>query len=412
MFYHSALSDWNHGNAHFLRGVASELVSRGHDVLIYEPQDSWSFRNLLEERGDTAISRFRQIYPHLKIVRYASDSLDLNDTLAGADLVLVHEWNEPALIARIGCHRGSYNRYNLFFHDTHHRSVTDPSAMSLYGLSQFDGVLVYGESIRRVYLQNSWSNNVQVWHEAADTRVFHPQPKSVSNGECGTPNGHGNHNSYANRSGRNAHNGASAGRVNSTIDESAPSGYLGDIVWIGNWGDNERAAEIHEYLIQPVRELGLKARVYGVRYPQSAIRELTSAGIEYAGWLPNFDVPGIFARFRVTVHIPRRPYVRSLPGIPTIRPFEALACKIPLVSAYWNDCEGLFTPGEDFLVARDGVEMKTHLHAILRGPNFAAQIAENGYRTILARHTCAHRVDELLRIHREALAARELCHER
>jgi len=30
MFYHSLVSDWNHGNAHFLRGVASELVARGH----------------------------------------------------------------------------------------------------------------------------------------------------------------------------------------------------------------------------------------------------------------------------------------------------------------------------------------------------------------------------------------------
>ena len=29
MFYHSLLSDWNHGNAHFLRGVAYEMVARG-----------------------------------------------------------------------------------------------------------------------------------------------------------------------------------------------------------------------------------------------------------------------------------------------------------------------------------------------------------------------------------------------
>jgi spore maturation protein CgeB len=40
-----------------------------------------------------------------------------------------------------------------------------------------------------------------------------------------------------------------------------------------------------------------------------------------------------------------------LPGIPTIRVFEALACGIPLVSAPWDDSEHLFRPGEDFLVA-------------------------------------------------------------
>ena len=35
-------------------------------------------------------------------------------------------------------------------------------------------------------------------------------------------------------------------------------------------------------------------------------------------------------RFKATVHVPRRPYVKALPGIPTIRVFEALACGIPL----------------------------------------------------------------------------------
>ena len=42
MFYHSLVSDWNHGNAHFLRGVVAELQSRGHDVRVLEPEDGWS----------------------------------------------------------------------------------------------------------------------------------------------------------------------------------------------------------------------------------------------------------------------------------------------------------------------------------------------------------------------------------
>ncbi len=50
------------------------------------------------------------------------------------------------------------------------------------------------------------------------------------------------------------------------------------------------------------------------------------AGIAYGGWIANFDVPDLFGRYRATVHVPRRPYVEQLNGIPTIRPFEALAC--------------------------------------------------------------------------------------
>ena len=40
LFYHSLLSDWNHGNAHFLRGIAGELQHRGHEVVVYEPRDA------------------------------------------------------------------------------------------------------------------------------------------------------------------------------------------------------------------------------------------------------------------------------------------------------------------------------------------------------------------------------------
>ena len=52
------------------------------------------------------------------------------------------------------------------------------------------------------------------------------------------------------------------------------------------------------------------------------------------------------------MHVPRGPYAEALPGIPTIRVFEALACGIPLVSAPWDDCEGLFQPGRDYLSRR------------------------------------------------------------
>ena len=59
-------------------------------------------------------------------------------------------------------------------------------------------------------------------------------------------------------------------------------GKTGDLVWIGNWGDGERSDEIREFLIEPVKALGLKARIYGVRYPPRALEQLAEAGIEYA----------------------------------------------------------------------------------------------------------------------------------
>jgi spore maturation protein CgeB len=366
-FVHSLLSDWNHGNAHFLRGVASELISRGHDVALFEPRDAWSLENLLADHGERALDGFHAAYPTLRGERYDLKTLDLDRALDGADLVVVHEWNDHGLVKRIGEHHAMCGHgpgsYRLLFHDTHHRSVTDPDAMAAYDLRDYDGVLAFGGVIRDLYLQRGWAARAWTWHEAADTRLFHPLP--------GEPR-------------------------------------EGDLIWIGNWGDDERTAELHELLIEPVRDLGLAARVHGVRYPDAARKALAAAGIDYAGWLPNHEVPRAFARFRVTVHVPRRPYVEALPGIPTIRPFEALACGIPLVSAPWDDAEGLFRPGRDYLVARDGGEMKRHLRDLLADPEMAAEIARSGRETLLDRHTCAHRVDELMEIDRELTTGREL----
>jgi spore maturation protein CgeB len=95
------------------------------------------------------------------------------------------------------------------------------------------------------------------------------------------------------------------------------------------------------------------------------------------------------------VHVPRRPYRDALPGVPTIRVFEALACGIPLISAPWEDAERLFRTGRDYLVARDSAEMREHLSMLLAHPEVARPMAERGRATVLAQHTCAHRVDEL-----------------
>ncbi len=354
IFTHSLISDWNHGNAHFLRGAATELVERGHTVHIYEPRDGWSLTHLLAEKGHAAITEFEQAYPLIRSSFYHTvPDLDLDRVLRRADVAIVHEWNPHDLVKALGDYRARHSSLRLFFHDTHHRGVTDSASMAEYDLTHYDGVLAYGAVLRDLYRERRWAKQAWTWHEAADTRVFRP---------------------------------------------IAAAAAAGDLVWIGNWGDGERTEELREFLIRPVQALKLKACVYGVRYPREALEELGAAGIEYGGWLPNYRVPQVFSRYRATVHIPRRPYARALPGIPTIRPFEALACGIPLISAPWQDTEELFRAGRDYLTARDGDEMQFQLRRTLEDPALAARLSQEGLTTIRARHTCAHRVDELLGI--------------
>jgi len=355
IFCHSLVSDWNHGNAHFLRGLATALLERNHEVMVYEPREGWSVANLKRDHGEAAVDAFHGAFPHLRSIEYDPSAIDIEREIENADVVLVHEWNPPELVGRIGEHRAARGRYKLFFHDTHHRSITDPGAMAAFDLQHYDGVLAFGESVRQQYVRNGWAQRAWTWHEAADTSIFRP-------------------------------------RENETREPAY------DLVWVGNWGDDERVAEIREFLVDPVRQLGLRACVYGVRYPAPAVDAMQSAGIEYKGWLPNHRVPEVFADAHFTVHIPRGPYVRALPGIPTIRVFEALACGIPLISAPWSDCEQLFCAGADFEFVSDGSDMKRRMRMILDDRQRASQRARHGHCTVERRHTCRHRVDQLERI--------------
>ena len=351
-FTHSLASCWNHGNAHFLRGVLRELIHAGHEVRAFEPAGAWSLDNLSRDHGPEGLAAYREAYPELSSETYGPDP-DLDAMLDGADVVIVHEWNDPALVAAVGRMRRASSRFTLLFHDTHHRAVSDPDAIRTFDLSGYDGVLAFGETLAEVYRRWGWGDRVFTWHEAADTRLFRPP-----------------------------------------AEEQPREG----LVWIGNWGDGERSAELESFLLRPARTVGLSLDIYGVRYPEHALQTLARYGARYHGWLPNAKAPEIFARHLATVHVPRRFYVDVLPGIPTIRVFEALACGIPLVSAPWRDSESLFRPGRDFLFARDQAETERHLAALRDNPALRAALIASGLETIRARHTCAHRVDELIAV--------------
>jgi spore maturation protein CgeB len=358
-FTHSLASCWNHGNAHFLRGVLRELIAQGHHVTAYEPASAWSMENLIKDHGEEGLEPYRQAYPELSSTMFGKRP-PLGRMLDGADLVIVHEWNEHDLVAAIGERRKRGGRFTLLFHDTHHRAVSEPKAMKAYDLSGYDGVLAFGETLAEVYRRWGWGGRVFTWHEAADIRHFHPPQ-----------------------------------------EEGERSG----LVWIGNWGEGERTKELKEFLFRPAREAGLGLDIYGVRYHETAKNTVRRYGGRYHGWLANAEAPRVFARHLATVHVPRRFYTRMLPGIPTIRPFEALACGIPLLSAPWEDSEGLFRVGQDFLMVSSGEEMAAAMKRLRDDADLRAWLVRNGLETIRARHTCAHRAEELMNIYARLTAA-------
>jgi len=357
-FAHSWRSDWNHGNAHFLRGLVDELRKSGHEVRCYESESSWSYANLLQESTATsALQAFRAAFPHVDVRSYSPQAFQpfAEAELRNADVVVVHEWTSPEIVDTILDLKSRFG-FRVLLHDTHHRSYTSPLEIQKLRPREFDGVLAFGEAIRRIYLDVFSVARAWTFHEAADTAHFWPRAME----KCTEVN------------------------------------------WIGNWGDEERTRELEEFLIGPLSNLKAKrAAVYGVRYPRHAMSQLQDAGIEYRGYLPNLYAPAVYARSALTLHIPRRCYSNGLSGIPTIRMFEAFACGVPLLCSPWTDTEGLFRTNQDFVCVSDGRSMRAEIAYFLRDDRARKQLSRQALQTIRQRHTCWHRASQFEEICQE-----------
>ncbi len=363
-FAHSWVSDWNHGNAHFLRGLARSLGRMGHKVRCYEQLGGWSLSNLVRNEGEqavNAIDAFRREFPELDIQFYNNDNTFPQfaaQKLREADVVIIHEWNDPRVVNTVLEMKQKLG-FKALLHDTHHRAYTSPRDILKFRLDLFDGVLAFGEAIRRIYADGFGIAKAWTFHEAADAEKFRPlnMRKEI------------------------------------------------DVVWVGNWGDEERTKELMEFLVQPAQsDPKRKTVVHGVRYPESALETLRNAGIEYRGYLPNLSAPRVYGLSKLSLHVPRRQYTNGLSGIPTIRVFEALSCGIPLVCAPWEDVENLFRPGMDYVCVPNGAAMKAEIERLVNDDKARDQIAANGKETIHSRHTCRHRAEQLVGICEELSA--------
>jgi spore maturation protein CgeB len=303
----------------------------------------------------SAISDFAALFPDLAYERYPlDDALEgwLRQRVEGADVVVVHEWNDPSVIRCIGALCAEMGR-SVYFHDTHYRVVLDATHRASLGLESYTAILAYSPSVAERYRALGYTD-VHVLHEAADVTVFTPQPLPK----------------------------------------------MTDVVFVGNYGDGDRSDELEDYVFGPRSALSsLTYAVYGVRYPEHVLERLNNGlDIAYRGWLPNVLVPSVYSSARVVLHVPRRQYVEMLPGTPTIRVFEALATAACLISLPWDDTDHLFQAGEDYTVARSPGEMRELIEWLCSDDAARDRFGERGRRAILDRHTCGHRAEQLLGI--------------
>ena len=234
-------------------------------------------------------------------------------------MVIVHEWNEPELVAALG--RAPARAAASASRCSSTTPTTAPSATpKRSGASTSKAMTACSPSAKRsreVYRRWGWGGRVWTWHEAADTRLFRPP------------------------------------------EREAPREGL---VWIGNWGDDERSAELESFLLRPARTAGLPLDIHGVRYPDAraahagaSTARATAAGCRTPACRrssPATSPPSTCRAASTWTCCPAsRPSACS-------RRWPAASRSSPRPGA---TPRGLFRPGEDYLVARNEAEMARHM---------------------------------------------------
>jgi hypothetical protein len=317
------------------------------------PEDAWSREQLVSEQGPGAGDAWRTFYPELSVTRVAK-AFAIEEALDGVDLVIVHEWNAPELVARIGALRRRGAAFLLLFHDTHHRAVSEPDAIRHFDLAAYDGVLAFGEALASVYRRWGWGR--------ARVRVA--------------------------RGGRYP-------AVPPAGEEKAREG----LVWIGNWGDGERASEI--------TRVPAGARAGGRPAARHSWRALSGRGAG-ADQRARRALPGLAANSAVprSSRATWRPCMcrgASMPRrCPAFRP-SACSRRSPAASR-WSRPPGrqrgaVHASGTDYLIAQKRPEMtQAPARARRRSRTAPVSLRRNGLATIhsataapTARGTARHR---------------------
>jgi spore maturation protein CgeB len=90
---------------------------------------------------------------------------------------------------------------------------------------------------------------------------------------------------------------------------------------------------------------------------------------------------------------------------PATRVFEAAGAGACLITDAWDGIELFLQPGEEVLVAHDGLEVADLLRSLT--PARARQLGEAGQRRVLAEHTYAHRAAQVETVIHGKVAAAE-----
>lgn len=167
--------------------------------------------------------------------------------------------------------------------------------------------------------------------------------------------------------------------------------FHGALSYLGTYAhDRQRALE--ELFVKPAELLPRERFVIaGAQYPESfPWRE----NIFFVRHLPPSLHSAFFCSSRATLNITRAS-MAEYGYCPSGRLFEAAACRVPIVSDWWEGLDAFFSPGREILRAGSAEDV---LHALSLSDVELHEIGSAARLRVLEQHTANRRVAELERI--------------
>ncbi len=106
------------------------------------------------------------------------------------------------------------------------------------------------------------------------------------------------------------------------------------------------------------------------------------------------EMPAVFYQSKINLNITIRPIQMGL----SQRIWDVLGCEGFLLSNYQAEIPEYFELGKDLDCYENRTELKEKIKYYLQNEDARMEIAKHGYETVKAKHTCKHRVAEMLKI--------------
>ncbi len=173
-----------------------------------------------------------------------------------------------------------------------------------------------------------------------------------------------------------------------------------DLSYLGTYSP-DRQPTLERLLIEPARRAPhLRFVVAGPQYPADIA---WPGNVERIDHVPPSEHPDFYAESRFTLNVTRADMIRA--GFsPSVRLFEAAACRTPIISDIWDGIDTLLAPDREIVLARSADEVLAVLDTWPEARR--AALGEAAQQRILAEHTAAHRASALESGLKEAMSQR------